>query len=57
MKERFSKLLSVKSIMTLALTATFVYLAVTQVIAGDKYYDIYLMIVSFYFGTQAKKDA
>ena len=57
MKERLSKLLSVKSIMTLALTATFVYLAVTQVITGDKYYDIYLMIVSFYFGTQAKKDA
>ena len=57
MKERFSKLLSVKSIMTLLLTVTFVYLAITQVVSGDKYYDIFLMVVSFYFGTQSKKEA
>ena len=57
MKERFSKLLSVKSIMTLLLTATFVYLAITQVVSGDKFYDIFLMVVSFYFGTQSKKEA
>lgn len=53
--ERISKLLSVKSLMTLALTATFVYLAVQGIIIGDKYYDIFLMVVSFYFGTQATK--
>ena len=54
--ERIAKLMSVKSIMTLALTLTFVTLAFNGVITGDKYYDIFLMVVSFYFGTQAKKD-
>ena len=54
--ERIAKLLSVKSLMTLALTATFVCLAAKGVITGDKYYDIFLMVVSFYFGTQAKKE-
>ena len=55
--DRVLKLFSVKSIMTLALTATFVVLAGKQVISGDKFYDIFLMVVSFYFGTQAKKDS
>lgn len=54
--ERIMKLFAVKSIMTLALTATFVVLAINGIITGDKYYDIFLMVVSFYFGTQAKKE-
>ena len=54
--ERILKLFSVKSIMTLILTVVFVILAMKQVIGGDKYYDIFLMVVSFYFGTQSKKD-
>lgn len=53
---RIANLLAVKSLMTLALTATFVALAASGVITGDKYYDIFLMVVSFYFGTQTKKD-
>ena len=54
--ERISKLLAVKSIMTLMLTFTFVYLAIKGIITGDKYYDIFLMVVSFYFGTQKVKE-
>ena len=54
--DRILKLFSVKSIMTLILTVVFVILALNQVIGGDKYYDIFLMVVSFYFGTQSKKD-
>ena len=56
MIERLTKLLTVKSIVTIALTATFIYLSVNRIITGDKFYDIFLMIMSFYFGTQVKKE-
>ena len=53
MKERLSKLLTVKSIITILLTIVVVILA----LKGDfNIEDIYLMIVAFYFGTQAKKE-
>ena len=52
MKERLSKLLTVKSIMTIALTAV----VVVQALKGQfDIKDIYLMIVGFYFGTQTVK--
>ena len=55
MKEKFSKLIDVKSIMTLGLTAVVMYLAI---IGKFDIKDIYLVIVSFYFGTQTvKKEA
>lgn len=53
--ERALKLLSVKSIMTLILTVVFAYLSISQIIPGDKYFEIFLMVVTFYFGTQAAK--
>ncbi len=53
MKERLSKLLTVKSIVTLSLTIVVVVLALKgQFDIGD----IYLMIMSFFFGTQATKE-
>lgn len=55
MRDRLAKLLSVKSLMTLALTATFIYLAAVGVVPGDKFFEIYLMVATFYFGTQATK--
>ena len=55
MIEKLKKLIDVKSIVTLTLTGTFIYLAVVQIIGGDKFYDIFLMIMSFYFGTQTAK--
>lgn len=56
MWKKITKLIDVKSIVTLALTFTFIYLAVSQIINGDKFYDIFLMIMSFYFGVQTAKD-
>lgn len=53
MKERFSKLLTVKSIVTLVLTAIVSYLAI---IGKFDLKDIYLMVISFYFGTQKIKE-
>lgn len=54
--EKITKLIDVKSIVTLLLTITFIYLSVRQVIVGDKFFDIFLMIMSFYFGTQTTKE-
>lgn len=55
MKERMSKLLTVKSIVTLVLTAVFAYLSVRGTISGTEFLTIFTVIVSFYFGTQVEK--
>ena len=52
---RVTKLIDVKSIMTLTLTVAFVVLVCWGTIDGDKFMAIYTMIVGFYFGTQATK--
>lgn len=51
--ERLCKLLTVKSIVTVVLTAVVAYLAACGKIDIK---EIYLMIISFYFGTQAVKE-
>ena len=55
MKEKLAKLIDVKSIMTLLLTAGFVGLTCAGEISGQEYLTIFTMIVGFYFGTQAEK--
>ncbi len=55
MQERLSKLLTVKSLVTLILTLVFAYLAITGEI-GQPFLTIYTMIISFYFGTQVERD-
>ena len=55
MKEKLAKLIDVKSIMTLSLTAGFVGLTCTGEISGQEYLTIFTMIVGFYFGTQTQK--
>lgn len=53
-KKRLANLLSVKSIVTLVLTAVFAYMAVTNQITQD-FMTIYAVIIAFYFGTQSQK--
>ncbi len=56
MREKIAeRLLSVKSIVTLLLSAVFAYLAVRGRIEGKDFMTVFLMIISFYFGTQAMK--
>jgi hypothetical protein len=55
MKERFSKLLTVKSIVTLILTAVFAFLAVTGKVSSQEFVTIFTVIIGFYFGTQYEK--
>ena len=54
MEKRLSKLLSVKSIVTLVLTAVFAVLALKEHISQD-FLTIYTVVIAFYFGTQTEK--
>ena len=56
LKKRLAKLIDVKSIMTLSLTASFIVLVARGLVDGDKFMAIYTMIVGFYFGVQSTKD-
>ena len=56
MKTRISKLLTVKSLVTMTLTIIFSFLAVTGKIPTHDYMNIYTVIISFYFGTQVEKN-
>ena len=51
---RLSNLLSVKSLVTLTLTAVFAYMAAAGTISKD-FMTIYAVIIAFYFGTQSQK--
>lgn len=58
MLNKFAKLIDVKSIMTLALTAGFIGLTLGGKISGEQFLTIYTVIIGFYFGTQSlKKEA
>ena len=54
MKKRLANLLSVKSLVTLVLTAVFAYMAVTEKISQD-FMTVYSVVIAFYFGTQSQK--
>lgn len=49
------RLVSVKSIVTLTLTAVFSYLAIQHVISGEQFLTIFTTVIAFYFGTQVEK--
>lgn len=58
MKERIiNRLITVKSIVTLVLTAVFAFLSITGAIAADAFQDIFYIIVAFYFGSSLEKTA
>ena len=52
--KRAANLLSVKSIVTLILTAVFAYMAVAENISQD-FMTVYAVVIAFYFGTQSQK--
>lgn len=55
MREKIAKLIDVKSLVTLLLASTFTYLSITNKINAEQFLTIFTVIISFYFGTQAKK--
>lgn len=52
--KRLATLMSVKSIVTLALTGVFAFMACTNQISQD-FMTIYAVIIAFYFGTQSQR--
>ena len=53
--KRLGNLLSVKSIVTVVLTAVFAVMALRESISQD-FMTIYAVIIAFYFGTQSARD-
>ena len=54
LRKRAANLLSVKSLVTLALTVVFAVMALRGTISQD-FMTIYAVIIAFYFGTQSQK--
>ena len=52
--KRLGNLLSVKSLVTLALTAVFAVMALRETISQD-FMTVYAVVIAFYFGTQSQK--
>lgn len=52
--KRLGNLLSVKSLVTLALTAVFAIMTVRQSISQD-FMTVYAVVIAFFFGTQSQK--
>ena len=52
--KRVANLISVKSFVTLILTAVFAYLAIKGAISQE-FMMVYTVVISFYFGTQTQK--
>lgn len=55
MLERLSKLLCVKSIVTLVMTAVFAVLALGGRVTEQQFMTVFTVVIAFYFGTQSQK--
>ena len=56
MNERLAKLLTVKSIITIAMTIVFCVLAIRGTLTGQEFLTIFTTVIAFYFGTQKVKE-
>ena len=55
MQNRIANLLTVKSIVTIVLTAVFSVLSLRGSISGTEFLTIFTTIIAFYFGTQTER--
>lgn len=55
MQNRIANLLTVKSIVTIVLTAVFSVLSLRGSISGTEFLTIFTVVIGFYFGTQTEK--
>lgn len=56
MKRAIARLIKVKTLVTLALTGCFIYLAGGGVITGEQFVLVFSNVIAFYFGTQHEKN-
>lgn len=57
MRNQLSKLIDVKSIVTILLTIVFNIQALRGIVSAEQLQTIFTTIIAFYFGTQASKKA
>ena len=55
MINRLDKLLSIKSLVTLAMTGIFCMLALRGELSGQDFLTVFTTVIAFYFGTQSAK--
>lgn len=54
--KRLANLLTVKSVVTIVVTAIFAILSAREVIDSSQFITIFTVIIGFYFGTQTNKE-
>ena len=52
---RLANLLTIKSMVTLALTAVFSLLTLRGAVTADQFLTVFTVVIAFYFGTQSEK--
>jgi len=57
MKNKFAKLIDVKSIVTLVMTIVFACLSARGTVTSDQFITIFTTVIAFYFGTQYQKNS
>lgn len=55
MKARLDKLLTIKSLVTLAMTLVFCVLTLRGDLSGQDFLTVFTTVIAFYFGTQTAK--
>lgn len=55
MKDKIANLIKVKSLVTIALTAAFVYLSIIGKISPTQFMTVFVTVIAFYFGVQHEK--
>ena len=53
--KRLGNLLTIKSLVTLVLTAVFAYLTCSGGVTADQFLTVFAVVIAFYFGTQSQK--
>ena len=53
--QKITKLVDVKSLVTLCLTVVFCFLSIKGKVSAEQFLTIFTVIISFYFGTQYNK--
>lgn len=57
MREKIIKLIEVKSIITLSLTAVFSVLSLKGQVTAEQFQTVFTTIIAFYFGVQYQKNS
>ncbi len=57
MKNKLAKLIDVKSIVTLTITAVFAIQTLKGNVSSDQFLTIFTTVIAFYFGTQYQKNS